>query len=80
MLIAVQRLDPTAKVAHDIPGKSCTFELPDQVVALSIWSTIIAWLRENPEIILMILTALAGLFSILPPLQKTLEKSDPPTK
>ena len=80
MLFQVQRIEPTDKVAQDIAGKMVTIELPDPVLSFSIWSRIIEWLQANPEIIMIILSALAALFSIVPEVAKRLEKGAPPTK
>lgn len=70
----VQRLSAAAPAAPDVAGTCCTISLPDPPPELSVWSDLLTWLRNNPEIILAVITAILGLFPKTLPATPTAEK------
>jgi len=60
--IAIETIAPDEKRVTDVAGSDLIIDIPGKLVMHLTLKDLFTWLKDNPEFIIMVLTALIGLF------------------
>lgn len=68
--LCIQKLEPGAPAPKEIAGVQTTIQLPDVPAHVKTWQDFVNWLKENPNIITLIISAILMLLGGIAPPQK----------